>query len=212
MHPHDCPEWEYKDHPHCDAVLPRRCNESLHRLRRHSKDSLHHAIQDTRAEHHEIFSGLAFNPYEYFAGHYRGEDYRCLRYYDVGVGADPMVGVPCSYVFAEMDVFRQVISELIAALDAAQHIPNAVLSAEQKLINLVRAACRVLVEFLRIHPYANGNGHIGRWLVIAFLHRYGFWPKKWPLNSHPPYDQMLFEYRRGDKDNLEVFVLQCCIS
>lgn len=212
MKPHDCPSnWEYKDHTDYTKILPFRCRESLVRLR-DAGATVPANIQDTRHEHGGMFAGLTPPNCDYFAGHYRGEEYRCLRYYDVQIASDPLVGAPYSYVAAEMEIFGKAVLDTIAALDAANELPTAVLPEEHKLLHAVQFACRALTEFLRIHPYANGNGHIGRWLVIALLNRYGYWPKSWPLDGHPPYDKHLYDYRRGHCDGLESFVLSCCIA
>lgn len=212
MKPHNCPsEWEYKVHPDYNAILPTRCRDSLIKLSAGNATNPN-KIQDTRNEHGEMFAGLTPHACDYFAGHYRGEDYKCLRYYEVGVDGDPLVGAPSDYVAAEMAIFGKTVLDAIAALDAAHTLPTTVLPEEHKLLHAVQVSCRALTEFLRIHPYANGNGHMGRWLVIALLHRYGFWPKSWPLDGHPPYDQHLHDYRRGHRDGLEAFVLSCCIA
>jgi len=73
----------------------------------------------------------------------------------------------------------------------------------------VTFACRVLVEFLRVHPYANGNGHMGRWIVWLILAKFGYWPKKWPLDTSPPYGRLIELHRDGDTLQLETFVLDC---
>ena len=94
-------------------------------------------------------------------------------------------------------------------MERGRQLPSARVPEEEKLYYVVTFACRVLVEFLRIHPYANGNGHIGRFIVWLILARFGYWPKQWPLNASPPYHELLKTYRDGDPLPLEEFVLQC---
>jgi Fic family protein len=72
-------------------------------------------------------------------------------------------------------------------------------------------ACRVFEVFLRIHPYANGNGHAARFLIWCLLSRYGYWPKGWPIEPRPPdppYTHLISEYRNGNWEPLEEFVLK----
>ena len=211
MHPVDCPAWEYQDIPgYRDSLCPRIASVLIE-LRKGLLDGLAHA-RDTRAVHLQFFEELTPSGCRYYAGHYRGEAYRCLRYYRVQVPGDSRVGCPPENVGFMMDELARRIEAGIAALDGAAEIPDAQLSAEDKVIYAVAFACHVFEMFLRIHPYANGNGHIGRFLIWAILGRYGYWPQKWPIEPRPPdppYSSLIVEHRNGNKEPLERFVLQC---
>jgi Fic family protein len=74
----------------------------------------------------------------------------------------------------------------------------------------VKVACRFLVLFLTMHPYVNGNGHIGRFIVWAILSKYGYSPTHWPLDCSPPYHRLLSLYRNGNRKPLEDYVYSCC--
>jgi len=103
----------------------------------------------------------------------------------------------------------------LAALDEAQILPNAQLAPEDKLLYAVVFACHVFEVFLRVHPYANGNGHAARLIVWAILCRYGYWPRKWPIEprlTDPLYTSLLVEYRNGNRMPLEAFIVQCIIG
>src|SRR5437879_5952982 len=76
---------------------------------------------------------------------------------------------------------------------------------------LVAFVCAVFSDFLKIHPYANGNGHAARFIAWALLGRYRLWPTTWPIHPRMPdpgYTQMLRDYRTGNKSALE----QCLLS
>jgi Fic family protein len=110
---------------------------------------------------------------------------------------------------------RARIDELAAALDTASQLPDAHVSKTQKVMYIVAATCSIFVEFLRIHPHANGNGHIARFIVISFLGRYELWPRQWPLDERPPdppYSSLIKRYRDGRPDLLEQFVLKCILG
>jgi len=157
-----------------------------------------------------MFSGLTPSPCPYFAGHYRGERFRCLEFYEVKIHGDPRVGVPPQRVMPDMsNLADNIVRVGLSALNAGFSLPDSRLSPEEKLYYLVTFACRVLVEFLRVHPYANGNGHMGRWIVWLILAKFGYWPKKWPLDTSPPYDQLIELHRDGDPLHLETYVLDC---
>lgn len=207
MHPASCPSWEYKDHPNYPQ-LAGRCRGVLVSLRT-GGIQIDDGLKDTRPFHEVMFVGLTPKDCTYFAGHFRGEAFKCLQFYDVRIPGDDAVGTVSDYVAGDLANFTaNILQAGLAASTAAFQLPNAHLPEEDKLMYLVQYASKVLVEFLRIHPYANGNGHVGRFLVWLLLARFGYWPKKWPLNTSPPYHQLIFEYRQGKHDPLEEFILR----
>lgn len=209
MHPADCPPWEYTDVPRAAETIANRCTKFLVSLRRGSPD--YEALaRDTRAVHSKMFEGTTPSTAPYYAGHYRGEKMRCLKFLRVMVGSDSRVGVPPDRVAPDMsNLADHIIRAGYSALARGHAIPVARLPDEEKLYYVVTFACRVLVEFLRIHPYANGNGHMGRFIVWVILAKFGYWPKRWPLHQSPPYHDLIKTYRDGDLTQLEGFVLQC---
>ncbi|MGH7121081.1 MAG: Fic family protein [Acetobacteraceae bacterium] len=201
FHPRDCPEFEYAQHPG-RAVLGQRVQCLLLDLTAGRREGRASALE-TRPIHANLFSGLAPPGYEYYAGHYRGEPFCCLRYYRVGVQDDPRVGADPAAVGHLMTWFAVEIAAALDALDAGQR------STTDELRYLIRFACAALVEFLGIHPYANGNGHVARLLIWCILGRYGYWPVRWsvePRPPDPPYTEFIRRYRDGDKAPLELFV------
>jgi hypothetical protein len=214
MHPHDCPPWEYKDIPGFDAILGPRSNAFLIRLRR-GQIVTDRIVRDTRPEHENLFRDLTPAGHPYFAGHYRGEDFHCLEECPAGVSGDPSVGYPAAVVGQAILDFAAAVLAGLTALDRANELPDAVLAREDKVLYVIRFSSRVLVEFLTVHPFANGNGHISRLLVWTVLGRYQFWPKRWPLNRRPPdppFSTLLTLYRAGNKDALEQFVMKCVLG
>lgn len=194
MHPLDCPAWEYKNDPRHSAILPTRCAEALYLLRTEQLDSAA-AAQDTRPVHQHLFRELAPSDALYYAGNYRGSPYRCLEYLSVRVPANPAVGFPPHQVSGEMRVFVQELRTSLAALDAVHQQPSAQVPKEMKLYTTVVVACRAHSWFVHIHPYANGNGHAGRFVVFSILGRYGYWLNRWTVDPNPagvlPYIQMI---------------------
>lgn len=209
FHPADCPEWEYENFPGWEDTLLARCSALLLHLRRGQTNTLA-ASRDTRATHNLTFRGLVPPDCQYFAGHYRGEDGRCLKYYEVGVDGDSRVGAPPGEVWALMQEFETQIVAGLGILDAAFQVPNAQLSQRDKLINIIVFASRVFEMFLRIHPYANGNGHMARYILTCMLARYGHFLKSFPLEPRPPdpgYTNAIIAYRNGNRQELETLVL-----
>lgn len=197
--------WEYKTHQHVSA-LPIRCEAVLNDIELGRLD-IDNGLKNTKPLHKRIFENLTPPAQPYLAGNLRGEKFKCLRYLVVRVEADKRVGVAPDRVAAEMANFNSnLVSEGLKALAVAFAIPDVQLSPAEKLNYVVKFSCRLLVQFLRIHPYANGNGHIGRLIVWLILVKFGFWPIDWPLDAHPPYDELLSRYRDGDEQPLEDFV------
>jgi hypothetical protein len=215
-HPHDCPTWEYKNHANYGA-LPRLCQQAVAELRR-SAVSVPHTTAiacDGRSVHLFLFSGLAPDGCPYFAGHYRGEPFRCLRFNRVGIGNDARVGSEPQLVERELAYLSQTLKDGLSLLRTACSLPDVRLPKIDKIYYVVTFACRVFVEFLRIHPYCNGNGHLARFLVWVLLGHFGFWPKRWPVHDRPPdppYSDLISQYRDGDRESLETFVMKCVLG
>ena len=205
--PRDCPKWEYDHHPLRTTVLPARIAEVLRDLARRQVDTRGVAA-DSRDVHRRIFHELTPPGCEYYAGHYRGESYRCLQFYSVQIQGDPSVGAPPNSVRWWMRELRSFVESAIRALDQ-----NVALTRKQRLHYVVVFASRVFELFLRIHPYANGNGHAARLIVWSLFFRYGYLPKRWidPRPPEPTYTNAIRLYRGGNKSALEQYLLSTIV-
>jgi fido (protein-threonine AMPylation protein) len=206
MQPADCPVWEYKHHPRRREIRL-RTRELLVAIRSGRIDARQHAT-DTRTVHEELFRELTPMNCPYYAGHYRGEPYRCLREYAVGIKSDQRVGIRPDLVLSEMSRWRETVRAGLDKLDAAE----AASGTTQLLVSYaVSIVSSVFVHLLTIHPYANGNGHAARFVVWTLFGRFGLWPQGFPIDPRPPdppYTQLVSEYRGGNCEPLEIFFLQ----
>jgi hypothetical protein len=206
MFPSDCQEFEYATHPDSARILRESAAAALKLLRAPAPIDL---IKDTRPIHHVLFEALCPEGLEYYAGHYRGENFRCLQHYPVGIESDRRVGYPPERVLAAMGGLEKSIAADMAGIDAAHAKPG--LSAGEKLIFSVAYACRLFIEFLTVHPYANGNGHIARWIITAVLRQHGYKLNNFPVEPRPPdppYSDMIFRYRNGEVELLESYIIR----
>lgn len=209
-HPPDCPSWNYDSFDGWEDVVVEKVKGSLTRLKSGDVDTLRTCL-NTKPTHRHWFGDLTPPDYWYFAGYYRGSNFRCLRHYEVMVNGDRTVGEPASEVAHWMRRFRRELEDGFAALDEAATLPHAVLLPVDRLRFTVAFACRVLQGFLQIHPYADGNGHCARWIIWALLGRYGYWPKEFPVHPSPDRSylrQLLQQYKAGTRAPLETYLYE----
>jgi Fic family protein len=109
-----------------------------------------------------------------------------------------------------MEEIRVAVVAGIEALDRL-HSENRRLAPVHKATQAIRFSCRLFVQFLTIHPYVDGNGHVARYYLIALLARYGL-RMSWEIDPRPagPYAALLSAYRDGDHQALERFIFVNC--
>src|SRR5664280_1775386 len=109
-----CPPWEYEAVPGWSATLAVRAMATLIRLRQLSPAEKVTIAQDGRPVHQQYFAGLTPAGCDYYAGHYRGENFTCLRDYAVGIAGDPMVGHAPHLVQTAMQVLSGDVTDAIS--------------------------------------------------------------------------------------------------
>ncbi len=126
-------------------------------------------IEVARGWQLDIMTGLV-PPGPNRVGRFRGE--AGLEDYDVEVGGLP--GALAPDVAAELSEFDRKLRLAIATLDPLIH-PGQDLSADN--LAAVLALCAwAHSEWVRIHPFANGNGRTARLWVNSIAMRYGLPP------------------------------------
>jgi hypothetical protein len=126
-------------------------------------------VEDARHWQSETMQGLQL-PDEKFVGAFRGE--AGLENIQVRVGG--RYGVAAPEVGAALAHFEQVLQRVISRLD--EWIPwGADLNADQ-LAAIVDVCAWAHAEWVRIHPFANGNGRTARLWVNSIASRYGVPP------------------------------------
>jgi fido (protein-threonine AMPylation protein) len=133
-------------------------------------------ISAARRWHRELYEGIP-RPFDYYAGEVRDSDDRVpdLIGYEVEVGGS--LGVPSAHVPAALGRFEQAAQIAAARLDLAIAPADHPSAMEPRELHGVLTYCAVLHgEWVRIHPFANGNGRTARlWANWAAL-RYGLPP------------------------------------
>lgn len=208
----DCPAWEYSGIDGVKTVLLARAQSILQAIRGADSLGLEALAKDTRKAHKFCFANLTPSQCPYYAGNYRGQNYLCLRDYGVVIKADPRVGHAAETVPIEMQEFASSIDEMFRQLNLMWPANEKLFPKEWKIYRAVELAAAAFVYFLEIHPYANGNGHMARMLLIAILARFELHLARWPIEPRPPdppYSDLIKEYRNGTRSGLEQFILSC---
>src|ERR1700733_4252220 len=113
---HTCPpDWQYENHPK-RKKLAARVAEQLANLRKKRTDGLRLA-KDSRPFHGDLFKDLTPAHFTYFAGHYRGEQFRCLSTWTCGIPGDQRVGAHPSAVGVKVNELADWIEKAVAEMD-----------------------------------------------------------------------------------------------
>jgi Fic/DOC family len=130
--------------------------------------------------HRAIYAGVSSVPSSHYLGEPRGSADPGLADYEVEL-VDPLTGhllaegAPASEVARELAEFETAIRTAVANLDAV--IPAGQPPATSApLLAVVELAAIVHAEWVRIHPYADGNGRIARTWANWVAMRYGLPP------------------------------------
>lgn len=209
-HHDNCFDWDYSTHPNRSEVAA-RCAFLLAVFRAKPKRFDRYGLS-TVPGHKYIFRGMAPSTCEYLVGNYRGSDFLCLKTLRVGVAADSKVGTLPKDVRKHMREFETQLSSVVARFHSFIETAEAQANPASVLAKFVSIACIFLTKFLTIHPYANGNGHMGRLIVWILLGRFGFWPVAWPLDASPNYYTALTLHRNGTHGPLNQFLMKCIIG
>jgi len=126
-------------------------------------------IEDARRWHRDIMAGLDV-PDPQYVGKFRGEP--GLEHSRVRVGS--LAGVSPADVARELVAFEAKLQGIVAALDA-RYPQGAELDADG-LSAVIDLCAWAHAEWIRIHPFGNGNGRTARLWANALLMRYGLPP------------------------------------
>lgn len=207
--PDPCPEFEYEHVGGFEAVLKARTSTLYAAIFASGSDPLIRFLKDTRRVHGSYFRGLTPSKQPYYAGNYRGSPFPCLRDYPVVVPSDPRVGHGPGVVALSMSRLATEVDDTVRYIDFLFRVSPRALSDAEKVVRLVQLLAALLVYFFEIHPYANGNGHMGRAMITAGLKRSEFYATRWKIHPRPSpsYGELISKYRSGDRTPLERYIL-----
>jgi fido (protein-threonine AMPylation protein) len=165
-----CPEWTTENGSH-DAEEKRR--RVLKRLVEEDYANPPSA-EMVKAWHKEMFDGIA--PISDYVGQFRDKDLTsyCLQDYEVEVGGIP--GTDSSRVLTEVDSFFKKFNTKLNSLEATFPTGRSRPPTLSDISGVVELTAWAHGEWVRIHPFANGNGRTARLIANYVLVRFGFGP------------------------------------
>jgi len=141
----------------------------LHAIRVHATERRSCHINYIRGWHSAIMKGLE-SPNPLYIGRFRGES----GLEDVCVRIGNHYGTPPHEVKSDLAQFEASLQKVIAHLDGL--IPKGTLPDANTLGAVLDLCGWVHAEWVRIHPFANGNGRTARLLANYIAMRYGLPP------------------------------------
>jgi len=137
----------------------------LRALRKESHRRQLPTVEDARQWQHDIMDGLV--PEEpHYVGRFRGE----AGLEDIAVIIGSYYGSHPDDVAEELNKFERKLQQIIIALD--QRIPPDKMVTASDLADILDLCAWVHSEWVRIHPFANGNGRTARLWANAMALRY----------------------------------------
>jgi len=156
-----------------------------------------------------LFDKMATDDQLSFIGNFRGSSpagcHSCLTHYNVNIDMDE--GMPHPFVEGVMKTLSLSMKRAAGIIDTLHRMD---VPSSMKAYRAVEFACDAFSGFCRVHPFVDGNGHIGRLLVWAILVRYGYYPNGWTIDPRPggqldatgidEYTHRLRKFRQGDRE------------
>lgn len=201
--------WDYTRHGDWNGLLTARTVQLYSRVLEPQFNPIP-VSEDTRPDHRELFVGLTPPDMPEFAGGYRGSQVPYLVRYCVQAGQisganPPEVSEAMARLRTKMRGKYRALCELRTTLGEVQFV-----------VELAKFVASVFVAFLTVHPYADGNGHVSRLLVVNFFGPNGLVPLKWRIHpsmtSDPAFLEALREYDRNNFKPLETLLLDYFVS
>lgn len=157
------------------------------------------------AWHRTLFDGLSIVPDPCYLGGYRGSAHPWLAGYEVTVGMHD--GVPAKLVGHQLGMLFLSLGARMADLGRAI-APDQRKSAAE-IEHVAELAAWLHGEWIRIHPFANGNGRVGRLLANYVLARFRLAPAlRLKPRPGPAYEAAARASMRGDHSRMAQWVVE----
>lgn len=205
------PPWG-EDSPADETLVAAQVVTLLRELVRRAPDRVEPTVAMAHTWHRAIYRGASSPPLESYLGAPRGSTPELIGY-EVGLldhrGRPTAQAVPADQVRTALARLQRSIAAAVAVLDDVVPVGARPADADE-LMAVLRLAAEVHGEWVRIHPYANGNGRVARVWANWVALRYGLPPF---VRIKPRPDGLLYtqaahrSMRHGDHElTAQVFV------
>jgi fido (protein-threonine AMPylation protein) len=195
------PSW-HEDDPKNLSLIQSNAAQLITELRTTAHERTLLTPEELCRWHARLYAGCDV-PAPGYLGHFRGDPaVKQLIDYEVGLGARlkdgnlEKMGVWASRVNDEMAAVLTGLNAVFSDLDARLLVGKSPSTADQ-ILQVISFAALAHGEFLRVHPFANGNGRIARLLVAFICLRYGV-PMFLHIKPRPESD----DYLRASRDSM----------
>jgi fido (protein-threonine AMPylation protein) len=149
--------WD-SDHPHDERQLAGNVRTVLQRIVSEASERQPPSIAMAQQWHRDLYVGIKL-PVDYYAGEFRDSDARFPELFGYEVRVGQHLGVPSGDLPDALASFETALIDAVAVVDAA--IFDHEISGEAAELYVTVVAV-VHGEWIRIHPFANGNGRTAR--------------------------------------------------
>jgi len=195
------PSWQ-DDDPSNLSLIQNNAAQLITELRTTAAERILPTREELCRWHERLYAGCEV-PVSGYIGHFRGDSVvKELIDYEVGLGARlqdgnlEKMGVWARQVGEEMDGVLAGLHAVFTELDARLPVGKPATTRDEVLA-LISLTALAHGEFLRVHPFANGNGRIARLLVAFICLRYGL-----PMFLHIKPRPESEDYIRASRDSM----------
>ncbi len=117
------------------------------------------------------------------------------------------MGIPKGYKkFPNFLLGRQI--KTTPPEEVKKEIKNLLKNTKSSKLHPLQTISHFHSEFEKIHPFEDGNGRVGRFLIVLYLIKNNYPPLIIRKSQRIAYLKALEDYDRGYKDNMERFILE----
>lgn len=169
--------WEYK-YMENHKLLENLTNRLFETLTTNDENSTIKILCDTRPLHRALFYNLTPLGSEDYSGCYRGQPDTNLTDKRIIISYNERLNIP-----HDKCTRPEMVIDMMASLGVKV---NDLINSNNSLKVYIDNCFCIFAEFLIIHPYINGNGHIARILLKSLLYLRGVdMCKEWTLHKRP---------------------------